>query len=443
MAKLDYATPVRIFFPALITGLALSAYGPAPTATAVDELPAGPQCATGGSATDRTTDLTVGSYNITGQVASEKISGWQWAQRKVGIVDLLARCTADVYALQEDSVSWIRPFSNLAEEGGKYPDTMSQYEQLRDELNAELKRRGRADRYEYANAGRDSCKSRSSGYGGYRGQFDEDCVYSPASAHPFDNRILYNTASVEPYRANGSTVWQGVQELPKKTQTSTRRTLHWAKFRPLAGGKYAIVATTHLEAGSDSTSYRARMSQIEKIRAKLISLRAATSDPIVLTGDLNANRARLEKIPSDVLRYDKTLKMIDVTGQDYAYYTTRSGKRYRGKCAVPAAARKSAYFVPYTSAARKNAFYDTTTASNLYNDCKTTGWGYNGYSIDYIFTTREWRPQSWETVVNRSSRLTSSNPGVTAYANTYNLKSNPSPSDHNLIMSRLRLPAAP
>lgn len=351
-----------------------------------------------GCATERATYgakgvVMVGSYNIGGATVTAGINNWTWSDRRNGVADFLVDCALDVYNLQEAGASHLP--------GSGDGNSTSQFEDLRSLVNRKLEAAKVDDRYEYVNAGRSNCYTN-----------ERDCDSDSKNASN-DNRILYNTATT-------SLVSQGWGDLPSK---KTRRTVAYATLRPKATGTAYFVATTHLDAGSGSNWDRYRTTQMQRA-LEFVKARNSKKLPTILTGDLNSGRYTKNATAAD-LPPKSGLKMIEILGHDRKTHTWG-----RGSCTVPSSYRTS-YRVPYVASARINAYYDTSTASDLKNQC-AADWRNNGSPIDYIFTSRNIRPKVWETVVHSDGK------GGYVPMRGYP-SSRPNPSDHNMITARLVL----
>ena len=256
---------------------------------------------------------------------------------------------------------------------------LSQFEDLKNRLNTA------GVPYEVTNPNRNNCVDSTR---------PTNCVYADQGAS-LGTKIFYNKNTV-------TLISQGSSALPKLATDSGPRYMSWASFKQNATGKNFFVADAHLTSGSGTEYYDLRKQQAVKV-TQVINEKNVNKLPVLITGDMNSSKwSKPDNAP-----YDTYIKAgyVDPVGGT-AFTSLASG---------------------YASAEKMiNAKYGSY---NGFNRQLTAPAGasarYLGSHIDYIFTSKM-RVGAWEQVLNVDAN---------------GLLQGIIPSDHNMLMATVELPA--
>jgi endonuclease/exonuclease/phosphatase family metal-dependent hydrolase len=256
---------------------------------------------------------------------------------------------------------------------------LSQFEDLQQRLVAA------GMNYKVTNVNRNNCENAAT---------PTNCVWKDQGASQ-GTKVFYNADTVE-------MISQGSERLPYISEADNQRYVAWGIFRQKSSGKTFFFADTHIEPSSHTTAYLdLKIRQAQRI-ADLIKEKNTTKLPVVIVGDMNSSKYMS---PSNG-PYDVFTKSgyVDPLGNDYGS-TYPSGKATAEK-------RINAEY---------NSFNGFTAKLN-----KDENVGANGKHIDYIFTS-PMRFAEWKMVLNKDS--SDNLVGVI-------------PSDHNMIVGTVELPAS-
>jgi endonuclease/exonuclease/phosphatase family metal-dependent hydrolase len=239
--------------------------------------------------------------------------------------------------------------------------------------------------YQLTNASRNNCENSFT---------PTDCVWKDQGASQ-GTKIIYNADTVE-------MVDQGSERLAYISDADNQRYVAWGIFRQKSSGKTFFFADTHIEPSSHTPEYLdLKIRQAQRI-ADLIKEKNTANLPVFIVGDMNSNKyMEPANGPYDVFTKSG---YVDPLGNDYGS-TYPSGKATAEK-------RVNAEY---------NSFNGFTAKLN-----KNDNPGANGKHLDYIFTS-PMRVAEWEMSLNKD-----------ASDNLVGII----PSDHNMIVGTVELPAS-
>lgn len=255
---------------------------------------------------------------------------------------------------------------------------LSQFEDLQQRLAAA------GANYRLTNVNRNNCENAAT---------PTNCVWKDQGASQ-GTKVMYNADTVD-------MISQGSERLPSISDDDNQRYVAWGIFRQKSSGNTFFFADTHIEPNSDTAAYMdLKVRQSQRIVA-LIKEKNPSGLPVVIVGDMNSSKYM---VPSNG-PYDTFTNAgyIDPLGNDYGS-TYPSGKA--------------------TAEKRTNAEYNSFNGfvRKLNKDDNV---GANGRHLDYLFTS-PMRVAEWEMVLNKDAADTQV--GII-------------PSDHNMIVGTLELPA--
>jgi endonuclease/exonuclease/phosphatase family metal-dependent hydrolase len=299
----------------------------------------------GGATAATTSDVRVGSFNVSGVHGDSAATGDRrvWKERRPKVVAQILGEKLDVVGVQEANQSTVYK-SRLTYGENQYLD-------LRGALNAQ------GGSYALTNTHAYNCVNPRSTY---------KCAYKDQNASG-SNRILYNTSTV-------SMVEQGAITYADKTSGKPDRHLAWAVFEMRATGKQFFFANTHL----DPYGIEARKKQWDQMIATINRLKGSL--PVVSVGDFN------------------TSKFSEYAGT----YMARMKSHGYGDVLNQEAGRNTVQYPRAESTYRAwvNSFnaYRRDVRSYAYEDARHK----IGNGIDWIFATNQVRVKGWEVVVDVS-----------------------------------------
>ena len=223
-----------------------------------------------------------------------------------------------------------------------------------------------------------------------------NCVYADQGASQ-DAKIIYNKNTV-------SLVSQGSTQLPANDPTANGRYISWAILQQTSTNKKFFVADTHLQPGDGTANYDARKAQAQKM-VEVINTKNPEKLPTFIVGDMNASKwSEPDNAPYEVFTKAGYVDPIGGT----AFTSIASGYATAEKMI-------NAKYSSYNGFDRQLSA--PADASNRYL----------GRHIDYIFTSKM-RVGAWEQVLNVDAN---------------GLLQGVVPSDHNMLMTTVELPAVP
>lgn len=256
---------------------------------------------------------------------------------------------------------------------------LSQFEDLKNRLNTA------GASYEVTNPNRNNCVDSTR---------PTNCVYADKGAS-LGTKIFYNKNTV-------TLVSQGSSALPKLATDSGPRYMSWASFKQNSTGKNFFVANAHLTPGSGAEYYDLRKQQALKV-TQVINEKNTSSLPVLITGDMNSSKWSTP----DNAPYDTYVKA--------GYVDPVGGTAFTSLASGYATAEK----MINTKYGSYNGFKRQLTAP------AGASARYLGSHIDYIFTSKM-RVGAFEEVLNVDAN---------------GLLQGVIPSDHNMLMTTVELPA--
>ncbi len=338
------------------------------TAPASDPVPVEPTPVPAPTPTTGPVDVRVGSYNLS-SVSLDKTSGEQrpWAQRRSAVVANVMSQDVDVLGLQEANQSTY--WKPRLVDGDTQPL----------DLAIGLNKAGGS--YALTNPNNYNCQNPVTGY---------KCVRTDRGASG-DNRILYNTKTIEVVRVGAFTY---AAQLAGTTDDS----MAWAVLRSRSTGSEFLFTDTHLEPRSGTVKqaqWYETLADIAKIKGDL---------PVVSVGDYNTNK--FTAMAATMFPAQKDAGIGDVLNQQYRVNPARG---------VRAEHLVDAWINSY------NHYYRDVTAFSY-----STARAKIGNGIDQIFASNALRVKEYQVVVpyNPSTLQVT---GVLA-------------SDHNMVRATITIP---
>jgi endonuclease/exonuclease/phosphatase family metal-dependent hydrolase len=256
---------------------------------------------------------------------------------------------------------------------------LSQFEDLQQRLVAA------GMNYQVTNVNRNNCENAKT---------PTDCVWKDQGASQ-GTKVFYNADTVD-------LIDQGSERLAYIDTADNQRYVAWGNFRQKSSSKSFFFADTHIEPSSHTPEYiDLKIRQAQRI-ADLIKEKNTDNLPVIIVGDMNSSKYMTPTNgPYDVFT---NAGYVDPLGNDYGS-TYPSGKATAEK-------RINAEYNSFNGLTRKLS--------------KNTNIGGNGKHLDYIFTT-PMRVAEWEMVLDKDE--TDNLVGII-------------PSDHNMIVGTVELPAS-
>lgn len=222
-----------------------------------------------------------------------------------------------------------------------------------------------------------------------------NCVYQDQGASQ-GSKIIYNKDTV-------TLISQGSHNLPANDPTQNPRYVAWGTFLQNSSGKKFFFADTHIQPGDGTANYDARKAQAQKI-VEVIASKNPEKLPTFIVGDMNSSKWNdPDNAPYDIFTKAGYVDPIGGTAQ------TSIASGY-----APAEKIINGKYGTYNGFNRQ--LKAPTDASSRYL----------GSHIDYIFSSKM-RVSEWEQVLNVDST---------------GMLQGTIPSDHNMIMATVELPAA-
>jgi endonuclease/exonuclease/phosphatase family metal-dependent hydrolase len=233
------------------------------------------------SATETSTDVKVGTFNISNLAFDSRAAGEHqvWKKRRPVVRRQILDNHLDVVGLQEANQSSV--YTSSVTYG------VNQYMDLKNAINGQGYHYALTNEYEY-----NCVKSTSS----------KNCVYQDRGASQ-DTRILYNTDTL-------TMLDQGSYKYNAQTAGKQDRYLDWAIFETKANGRKFLFVNTHL----DPSSISVRQQEWSELIDKTNSLKQYM--PVVVVGDFNTSK--YDDYTQTYLPAMKNAGYGDVLNQQYA-----------------------------------------------------------------------------------------------------------------------------
>lgn len=301
----------------------------------------------GGASAAPTTEVRVGSFNITGVSWDGNAGGDQrtWRERRPKVVSQILKQRLDVVGVQEAN--------NSTSHKARLTYGETQYTDLRNHLNRS------GGNYAVTNTNNYNCVSPRSTY---------KCVYKDQDSAG-DNRIYYHKDRV-------TLVREGAITYADKASGKPDRYLGWAVFKMKATGKQFFFANTHL----DPYSITARKKQWDQMIATINKLKGSL--PVVSVGDFNTSK--YSDYAGTYISRMKSNGYGDVLNQEAGRNTLRAPRAEN------------------TYRAWVNSFnkFRRDIRPYAYEDARHK----IGNGIDWIFASNNVRVKGWEVVIDVSPK---------------------------------------